>query len=58
MLTPEQREFLGDLANKLRITYRFGETVDSPEGVRYIMISDTLAKNIEERLREISDASL
>ena len=40
------------LANKLDGAVRCGGDVDQPEGSRYIQISDSLAKDIAEMVRE------
>lgn len=37
---------LEEIAEILRKSIRIGEEIDKPEGVRYIQISDTLAKKI------------
>ena len=44
--------YLLELADILDNAYREGTSIDSPEGCRYIKISDTLARQISERLRE------
>lgn len=48
-------KYLYDLANILDATGRIGEDEDSPEGVRFIQVSDTLAKQISMRLKRISE---
>jgi hypothetical protein len=45
-------EFLIDLADGLDAATRQGSDADSPEGMRYIVLSDTLAKLISLQLRE------
>jgi hypothetical protein len=43
------------LANALDDAKRGGTKEDRPEGMRYIVISDTLARTIAARLNEIAD---
>jgi hypothetical protein len=45
--------YLTTLANELDSAQRQGSDKDAPEGTRYIIISDTLAKQISSRLVEI-----
>lgn len=47
---------LKDIANALDVARRMGEEKDEPEGMRYIILSDTLAKKISETLRGYCDA--
>lgn len=47
------RAYLLELAQALDDARRMGGERDVPEGVRYIQISDTLARQIAARLREI-----
>jgi hypothetical protein len=42
---------VADLADKLDAVKRLGEATDEPEGSRYIIMSDTLARQISETLR-------
>ena len=42
---------LEEVANGIRDASRMGDPVDSPEGQRYIQISDTLAKRLEASVR-------
>lgn len=42
--------YLHQLAEALKNTPREGEKSDTPEGARYIKISDTLANNISNNL--------
>jgi hypothetical protein len=48
------KEYLIMLANGLRDADRMGASTDSPEGARYINISDTLANQIADKLIEIA----
>ena len=50
----ERTEWLLKLARALDESWRYGADQDVPEGVRYIQISDTLAKQIAQKLREIA----
>ena len=47
-------EYLTQLAIELDDAERLGAEEDDPEGVRWIQISDTLAKMIAQKLRHIS----
>lgn len=42
-----------DMINVLDKSIRSGDAVDMPEGARYITISDTLAKQLSERLKKL-----
>ena len=48
------KEWLNQLAEDLDRQARMGVVTDAPEGVRYIQMSDTLAKHLAARLREIA----
>lgn len=48
------RKYLRDLARMLDDANRLGEDEDGPEGVRYIQISDILARMIARQLRQIA----
>jgi len=48
------QEYLQELACTLEDVGRFGLDVDSPEGTRWIRMSDTLAIQVAERLRAIA----
>ena len=48
------KEWLIMLADSLHNAERSGKDTDSPEGTRWITISDTMANLIEQRLREIA----
>jgi len=47
-----------DIANGIERSVRLGNIKDIPEGQRYIQISDTLAKEITEKLRIIAQKGL
>lgn len=47
-------QYLLELAQTFDDAARVGLGRDAPEGARYIRISDTMAKMIAERLREIA----
>ena len=47
--------YLKDLANSLDGAERIGAAKDVPEGVRYVQFSDTLARIISSKLRDIAD---
>ena len=47
-----EKEFIIELIKIFRETKRIGSDIDIPEGARCISISDTLAKNIAERLEK------
>lgn len=47
-------EWLRQLADNLDKAKRDGSAEDKPEGNRYIILSDTLARMISEKLRKIS----
>ena len=42
-----------DVALALDAADRIGNDIDEPEGTRYIQISDTLAKELSQALREM-----
>ena len=42
-------------ADTMKNAHRFGAEKDEPEGLRYIQMSDTLARQLESFLREISE---
>jgi hypothetical protein len=48
-------EYLIELAKELDNAHRFGARTDEPEGAREIHISDTLARQVAERLRAIAE---
>jgi hypothetical protein len=48
------REWMQQMADDLDEAARFGVSPDDPEGVMWIQISHTLARQISERLREIA----
>jgi hypothetical protein len=50
------REWLQRLADDLDEADRVGVLLDDPEGAVWIQISDTLARQISERLRQIANA--
>lgn len=50
----KDRKYLNELANGLDMAGRLGSEKDNPEGVRYIQISDTLAKDMARDLRRIA----
>jgi hypothetical protein len=54
-ILPETR-YLFELAKALRDADRMGAEKDEPEGTRYIQISDTLARQIEQELVLCADA--
>jgi hypothetical protein len=54
MTTREMCVQLEEIAITLAASERLGDDEDSPEGVRFIHMSDTLAKRIEKRLFEIT----
>lgn len=54
--TISEREYLRDLATLFEIHRRQGEETDTPEGARYIVISDTMAKGITDGLRRAADS--
>lgn len=47
---------LSDISDAIDNAERFGMNDDNPEGVRYIKISDTLAKEISDILRRYERA--
>lgn len=53
-MNEKDQEYLRGLAEVLENAYRVGADVDSPEGVRWIEISDELATIIVEQLRAIA----
>lgn len=48
--------YLAQLANDFDNASRFGSEEDVPEGERYIVMSDTLARQIATELREYTNA--
>lgn len=46
-------EFLAELFDILAFGTRNGAEIDKPEGVRYMLISDTLAKHLAARLQVV-----
>lgn len=50
MVQLSETKALIELAKALHEAPRMGADVDSPEGSRYIQISDTLAKQLEKEL--------
>lgn len=53
MITQETAEKCAGIANSFITAHRFGEGEDVPEGTRYIMISDTFAKQISGILLQL-----
>lgn len=53
-MAKEDSEYLRTLADVLDKAVRYGNQDDSPEGTRWVKISDTLAKDISKKLREIA----
>lgn len=49
------QEYLRELAQQLDEAQRVGAFEDIPEGARTIKLTDTLAREIAERLRRIAD---
>jgi len=43
-----------DVIEILEIAPRIGNETDDPEGSRFIIISDTLSKNMVKKLREVT----
>lgn len=50
----ELKSFLNKLSEALDEAPRTGANKDEPEGMQYILISDTLAKDISFRLKEFA----
>lgn len=50
----DDRSYLKQLADELDGAPRSGGTADEPEGARFIIISDTQARQIAEKLRGIA----
>jgi hypothetical protein len=48
------RQYLLELAEELEGAKRLGASVDAPEGACYLVISDTLARQVSQRLRGIA----
>lgn len=46
-------DYLLSVADALDGLKRFGQPVDSPEGARFIILSDTLAAQLAKDLREV-----
>ena len=53
MMTRDDAQYLSELAHLLDCAPREGALVDSPEGSRYIQISDTFAQHMTRQLRNI-----
>ena len=49
----ETREYLLGLAKLLDETKRIRNSIDDPEGIRYIIMSDIVAKEISTKLKSI-----
>jgi len=49
----ETRKYLLKLATLLDEAERIGKSIDAPEGRRYIIMSDILAKEIAVKLRRL-----
>ena len=56
MIGQQDREWMKRLAGELDRALRFGWSPDDPEGVGYIKMSDTLARDIADKLRAIAEA--
>lgn len=51
--TMTDREFLMEIFDILAFGTRSGAAQDEPEGTRYLMLSDTLAKHLAARLQVV-----
>lgn len=47
------RKYIIELAKKLRAAERMGSSTDDPQGSRFIQLSDTLTKEITDKLFKI-----
>ena len=54
-MTEENKAYLINLAITIKHAGRFGNDTDEPEGIRYIRISDRLAKEISKNLLRIAN---
>jgi len=52
----DNKECLHEIADMLDKAERIGADKDEPEGMRYIQLSDTLAKKISAKLRVVINA--
>lgn len=53
MITEDNISYLAQLADELDTAQRCGGPDDEPEGARFIIMSDTLARKIAKRLRRL-----
>lgn len=51
-------EYLRQVAEMLEESPRLGQPEDKPEGARYIVLSDTLARQIAAKLRAYSEPKI
>jgi hypothetical protein len=51
------KDELEEIADVLARAHRIGGAVDRPEGTRFISLSDTLARELEARLRALAERS-
>ena len=54
MYSLEYAVYLVSLADALDEARRFGADLDKPEGSRWVQLSDSLAREVAERLRTIA----